>query len=114
MDMWRLLRPEWYPLSAEIHGGSPSLVGVCVGDHAVVNARLMAAAPLMFNTLIQIRDHLDKAGEASPIPYRIAWDLRAVLDHAAQPVYSAELGINNQSVFFGPGHSQGISRGETK
>lgn len=88
---WRLFRTEWYALGSEIHGGSPSLVGVCVGDHAVINARLMAAAPLMFNTLVQIRDHLNTAGEGVALPFRVQLDLRAALDHANQPAYTVGL-----------------------
>ena len=51
----------------------------------------MAAAPLMFNTLVQIRDHLNTAGEGVALPFRVQLDLRAALDHANQPAYTVGL-----------------------
>lgn len=85
---WLMFRPEWFASGHEINGKGARLVAVAVGDNAPDNANLIAAAPAMFNALVQIQEHLASAGELASIPFRIQWDMQAAIENARQPVYT--------------------------
>lgn len=92
---WLMFRPEWFASGHEINGKGARLVAVAVGDNAPDNANLIAAAPAMFNALVQIQEHLASAGDLASLPYRLQWDLQAAIQNAAQPVYTPSQPINS-------------------
>lgn len=92
---WHMFRPEWYAKGHEVHAKWARPVAVAMGDDAHLNAALIAAAPAMFNALIQIQEHLASAGELSSIPFRIQWDMQAAIENAKQPLYTPSQPINS-------------------
>ncbi len=92
---WIMFRPEWFATGHEINGKGARLVAVAVGEDAHHHAAMIAAAPAMFNALVQIQEHLASAGELASLPYRLQWDLRAAIENAAQPVYTPSQAINS-------------------
>lgn len=92
---WHMFRPEWYASGNEIKARGSRLVAVAVDYDAASNANLIAAAPSMLNALIQVVEHLESAGELASIPFRIQWDMRAAIDNAKQPLYTASQPITS-------------------
>lgn len=83
-------RLEWTSRDNEIHGQHWPIVGVALGRDAHEHARLMAAAPAMFNALALVARHLELRGQEGLLPYNIWWDIRCALANAgASPAATA-------------------------
>lgn len=71
-------KPEWIAVGREIHKVA-GLLAVTVGPDAKANARLIAAAPELFNALRDALAHLQGAPDC---PWHLIWSLESALFNA--------------------------------
>ncbi len=71
-------KPEWIAVGREIHKVT-RLLAVAVGPDAKANARLIAAAPELFNALRDALAHLQGLPDC---PWHLIWSLESALFNA--------------------------------